>query len=111
MLVVIVALSPLNLVRSSLKDNCIFSCRYRAAQRLPSWRPPLSLAPCALAAGQRVHCRARNVTAQTTRHTIITAPRFVVALATLPPQNAAAPREVGGDAMRRGVPLCPEASS
>ena len=68
-------------VRSSLKDNCIFSCRYRAAQRLPSWRPPLTLVPCALPAALAQRCRARNAT-QSMRSRPV--PRFVVAITTLP---------------------------
>ena len=71
-------------VRSAQKDNCIFSCRYRAALRLPSWRPPLSLVPCAVPESLRQRCSMRNNTIIRSSSDAARRPRFVFVLTTFP---------------------------
>lgn len=61
-------------------DSCGFSCRYRAAQRIPTYMVPLGLAKCTVDAR---HCGARNFTPAAT---MAPRPGLLVAMTTIPPR-------------------------
>ena len=71
-------ITPLVLATVGL-DSCGFSCRYRSAQRIPTYMIPLELLACTA----NPHCGARNKTASQ-----IMAPRpdLYVAMTTIPPR-------------------------
>lgn len=79
--------------RNSQKDGCVFSCRFRAATRTPSWLPPLEAVPCSIPKSTSVPPFYRNCTerasttapARAASSTLaITPPRIYVALTTIP---------------------------
>ena len=41
-------------------DNCVFSCRYRAAVRVPTWSPDLQTVRCGLSSALQKFCAPRN---------------------------------------------------
>ena len=67
---------------------CDWSCRYRAATRLPTYMIPLSLEACSVE--ERAHCGARNDTAlqHVVSPTNSSRPALYVAMATIPPRVA-----------------------
>lgn len=65
-------------------DGCVYSCRWRAARRLPSWHPPLRLISCSLPKALSPRCAARNHTMASAAATNATTPRIVVAMTTCP---------------------------
>ena len=67
------------LATSCALDSCGFSCRYRAAQRIPTYMIPLELVGCTA----RLHCGARNTTAA---QPMAPRPDLYVAMTTIPPR-------------------------
>lgn len=62
-------------------DSCSWSCRYRAAQRLPTSLVPLELARCTTA--QHRHCQIRNRTVEQGFSRAV----LFVAMTTIPPRS------------------------
>ena len=73
----------LPLLTSSI-DSCGFSCRYRSAERMPSYMVPLSLSKCT-AKNPIKHCSMRNSTPPAASITVHR-PSLYVAMTTIPPR-------------------------
>jgi hypothetical protein len=86
------------LKRTHNKDGCVFSCRYRAAHRTPTWVPPLAVFPCTVTREPartelwRWHCALRPNHSSSSATS--PAPHLFVALTTIPGRSRSLARAI-----------------